>query len=158
MTAGKYGHEEQIDMSVTATSSATNATNNAGITARVANKTISQDDFLKLLVAQLSTQDPLNPTSETEFTGQLAQFSALEQSKSMGAELVSLREQQEFLQANNLIGRTVALETEDGAEVTGVVSGLMMVAGKPQLVVNGEMHALSEVLAVEQQPTTSQTP
>ena len=145
-------------MSISATNSATSATNSAGITARVANKTISQDDFLKLLVAQLSTQDPLNPMSETEFTGQLAQFSALEQTKAMGAELVGLREQQEFLQANNLIGRTVTLAAEDGTAVTGVVSGLLMEAGKPQLVVNGEMHALSEVLAVEQQPTTSPTP
>ena len=145
-------------MSVSPPNSATSATNIPGITARVANKTISQDDFLKLLVAQLSTQDPLNPTSETEFTGQLAQFSALEQSKSMGAELASMREQQEFLQANNLIGRTVALEADDGTAISGVVTGLIMEAGKPQLVVNGEKHALSEVLAVEQQPTTSQTP
>lgn len=145
-------------MSVTATSSATGIPTSADITARVANKTISQDDFLKLLVAQLSAQDPLNPTSETEFTGQLAQFSALEQTKAMGSEIVNLREQQEFLQANNLIGRTVVLQTEDGTEVTGAVTGLMMVAGKPQIVVNGEMHALSEVLAVAQEPTTSPTP
>lgn len=115
---------------------------------RVANKALSQDDFLKLLVAQLSTQDPLNPTSGTDFTAQLAQFSSLEQSKSMETQLVTMREQQEFLQANNLLGRAVVLQTEDGNAEVGVVDGLTMVAGKPQILVNGETHPLSDVLSV----------
>lgn len=59
---------------VTAAESATDTTRTTG------SKELGQGDFLKLLVTQLKHQDPLNPTNNTEFVAQLAQFSQLEQS------------------------------------------------------------------------------
>lgn len=58
---------------VTAAESATDTTRTTGP------KELGQEDFLKLLVTQLKQQDPLNPTNNTEFVAQLAQFSQLEQ-------------------------------------------------------------------------------
>jgi len=47
----------------------------------------SRDDFLRLLVAQMRFQDPLNPLEGSEFTAQLAQFSSLEQLQNIGSQL-----------------------------------------------------------------------
>jgi flagellar basal-body rod modification protein FlgD len=59
---------------ISAAESATDTTRTTG------SKELGQGDFLKLLVTQLKHQDPLNPTNNTEFVAQLAQFSQLEQS------------------------------------------------------------------------------
>jgi flagellar basal-body rod modification protein FlgD len=58
------------------------------------NKTLGQDAFMKLLVAQIQHQDPLNPQSNTEFVSQLAQFSSVEQQMGTNKllELVSVQQ------------------------------------------------------------------
>jgi len=64
-----------------ATISGVTAAETATDTARKSGpKELGQEDFLQLLVTQLKNQDPLNPTDNTEFVAQLAQFSQLEQS------------------------------------------------------------------------------
>ncbi len=71
---------------------------------------LGKDDFLKLLVAQIQYQDPLNPMSNTEFTAQLAQFSTLEQQKNMNEKLDSLISTQSImkqLEVSNIVGKSV---------------------------------------------------
>ena len=55
-----------------------------------AQQPLGKDDFLQLLVAQLSAQDPLNPMDSREFSAQLAQFSALEQMTNINSTLEEL--------------------------------------------------------------------
>ncbi len=57
-------------------------------------KTLGKNDFLKMLVAQLQAQDPLNPMDSTGFTAQLAQFSSLEQLQNINANLASMKNTQ----------------------------------------------------------------
>ncbi len=66
-----------MSSSIDAINKATTAA--TGTAANSKDAVMGKEDFLKLLVAQLQNQDPLNPDNPTEFTAQLAQFSSLEQ-------------------------------------------------------------------------------
>ena len=109
---------------------------------RIPTRTLNQDDFLELVVAQLTNQDPLNPMKDTEFIAQMAQFSALEQSKSMQKDMAQLN-------ANAVLGRVVELQDDNGELIRGPVSAIKIEAGTPKIIVNGQPYALSTLLSVE---------
>lgn len=128
------------------------------VQSRIPLKTLGQDDFLKLLVAQLSSQDPLNPQKDTEFIAQMAQFSALEQTKGMQTSLAALRTQQDFGQASALLGREVNLQVDKSTTVQGVVSAVNIEAGTPKIIVNDRAYDMSTLLSVSLvQPQPAQT-
>ena len=109
---------------------------------RIPTRTLGQDDFLQLVVAQLTNQDPLSPMKDTEFIAQMAQFSALEQSKSMQKDMAQLN-------ANAVLGRVVELQDVSGELIRGPVSAIKVEAGTPKIIVNGQPYALSTLLSVE---------
>ena len=93
---------------------------------------ISQQDFFKLLVTQLSFQDPLKPIDNEAFIAQIAQFTSLEQTRQMNDRLNSLLTIQSATQAIGLIGRTVGVATATGS-VVGTVTTLSFDSGTPFL-------------------------
>jgi flagellar basal-body rod modification protein FlgD len=109
---------------------------------------LDQDDFLKLLVTQLSSQDPMNPMKDTEFVAQMASFTSLEQTKALQAEIKLLREDQQLLRAAGLLGQTVTVQNPNTTTVRGVVSAVQVEEGTPKLVVNGLGYDISSVLDV----------
>jgi flagellar basal-body rod modification protein FlgD len=115
---------------------------------RIPIRTLGQDDFLKLLVTQLSSQDPLNPQKDTDFIAQMAQFSSLEQAKAMEASLTALRTQQDFVKANAVLGREVELQIGKDQTVRGVVSAVFIEAGTPKIVVNDQAYDMNSLLSV----------
>ncbi|MEY2410416.1 MAG: flagellar basal-body rod modification protein FlgD [Verrucomicrobiota bacterium] len=117
-------------------------------TSRLPTRTLGQDDFLKLIVAQLTSQDPLNPQKDTEFIAQMAQFSQLEQAKTMQSDIAALRIDQAFMQASAMLGRSVELRDAHGALTQGVVTSIQLDGGTPKIVVNGQPHYLDEVVAI----------
>ena len=99
--------------------------------------TLGKDDFLKLLVGQLKNQDPLNPTSDTDFIGQMAQFSQLEQTTNMASVNEQLVAQQRGARAVALLGKTVTFPDANGALTTGAVERVEWVDHEPSLAVGG---------------------
>lgn len=100
--------------------SAAGAATTSATTASTKN-VMGKDEFLKMLVAQLKHQDPMNPMDGTAFTAQLAQFSSLEQLQNINTQLTSFTQQQQSLgnaQAVNLIGKQV-LAKGDAVSVNG---------------------------------------
>jgi len=116
--------------------------------ARIPNKTLGQDEFLRLLIAQLSSQDPLNPQKDTEFISQMAQFSSLEQAKGMQSSLAALHSQQEFVQANAMLGREVNVQIDQDTFVKGLVSSVNIESGRPRIVIDNQSYDISSVLSV----------
>lgn len=112
---------------------------------RTAVERLGKEDFLNLLLTQLRYQNPLRPMEDTEFVAQLAQFTALEELKNVGAGL-------QFVLALSLAGRTVQARiptTRNGLttyeEVQGKVEGVRLLGTQPVLLVNGKEVYLDNV-------------
>ncbi|WP_134059343.1 flagellar hook assembly protein FlgD [Rheinheimera aquimaris] len=99
------------------------------------NSAISQEEFIKLFLAQLNYQDPLEPVDNSEFLAQLAQFSSLEQSRQMNDNIVGLLSMNSSNQALTLLGKSVQVTTQTGASFTGTVQAVSYSAGAPSLTV-----------------------
>jgi flagellar basal-body rod modification protein FlgD len=84
---------------------------------------VGKDEFLKMLIAQLQYQDPLNPMDGTDFTAQLAQFSSLEQLTDMNTNL-------EYLYTNQVISNRVSAVNLIGKEIT-TLGNTVQVEGAP---------------------------
>jgi flagellar basal-body rod modification protein FlgD len=81
--------------------------------AESATQEMDRDAFIKMFLAQMQNQDPLNPMDGTEFASQLAQFSSLEQLFNVNESLESLsttQDNQARYEALSLIGKEVLLE------------------------------------------------
>ncbi|HBQ77343.1 MULTISPECIES: flagellar hook capping FlgD N-terminal domain-containing protein [unclassified Exiguobacterium] len=94
------------------------------------NKAMDKDMFMKILIAQLSNQDPTAPMEDKDFIAQMAQFSSLEQMQAIGKTMDTMVLNQHataLLSYSNLIGKNVSYEAESkttdasGAEQTTTV-------------------------------------
>ncbi|MFT4691215.1 MAG: flagellar basal-body rod modification protein FlgD [Limisphaerales bacterium] len=119
----------------------------AATNARVPKQVLDQDDFLKLLVAQFTAQDPTNPQGDLSSIAQMAQFTSLEQTKAMQADIAALHSSQRIVTANSLIGREVTLLNPAGLPVSGTVSGALMSGGSPHIIVNETPYAVEDILS-----------
>jgi flagellar basal-body rod modification protein FlgD len=124
---------------LSATSSATTATNTPSSTSTTAasDANASQDRFLKLLVAQLNNQDPMNPMDNAQMTSQMAQINTVtgiqqvnETLKSMAAQFTSLQ----VLQGASMVGHNVLVESNTLTRNAGVASGALDLDGKADAV------------------------
>ena len=104
---------------------------------RSLNGQLGKDDFLKLFVAQLQHQDPMNPMNDSEFMGQMASFSTLEQVANLAAANEKIAASLAGSNAVGLIGRTVTYTGESDQIHTGKVEKVTTKDGKPFLTVAG---------------------
>lgn len=112
-------------------------------TAALVGKSLGQDDFLKLLMAQLGNQDPLQPVSNTEFVSQMAQFTALSQTSDMAGSLSRMESIGQMQSAAALLGREVTMA--DGS--SGVVREVQSHGGTHWLNLGDRLVTLDEVVS-----------
>ena len=109
----------------TTTTTATSAVTGTSQTAKTAaNNILGKDDFLKLMVAQMKNQDPMNPADDKDNIAQMAQFSSLEQITNLANATQELANRMSLTQNVGLLGHTVTYTGLDGTSVSGQVDGL----------------------------------
>jgi flagellar basal-body rod modification protein FlgD len=136
--------------SITSNDTTANSGQSASSDTVSGNSTLNQADFLQLLVAQIQYQDPMNPQSDTDMAAQLAQYSALQQSTASAGSLA-------MMQADSLVGSTVTVQVDSTSTASGVVSGVVMSNGSPQITVGGTNYALSQINSVTPPAANSST-
>ncbi len=94
-----------------------------GATTRADPGPVNQDMFLKLLVAQLKFQNPMEPVDSSQFMAQTAQFTMVEKLQALAAQTDALVAGEASQRAAGLLGHQVAYLDDQGAEQTGVVTG-----------------------------------
>lgn len=97
--------------------------------ASAATQILGKDDFLKLFVTQMQHQDPMNPTGDKEFMGQMAQFSSLEQLTNVAKALDEMNFASQTAHAVALLGKTLTWERKDGTLGSGVAGSVSFTDG-----------------------------
>ena len=94
---------------------------------------LDQDTFLKLLVAQMKYQDPMNPTDSSQFMAQTAQLTEVQTLQSLASTTSDVLSAQQLLGASALVGKTVTYTGPDGSAVAGVVTSAHFGGSTPTL-------------------------
>ncbi len=107
---------------------------------------LGKDAFLTLLTTQMKYQDPMNPSQDTEFIGQLAQFSALEEMQNVSSALSTQT-------AHSLVGKNVIMAVgsssgETSAYKAGIVEYTEVKANKVYLSIEGELYNADDLYSV----------
>lgn len=127
-----------------------NAVNNFNKTNTVNGRTASQqlgkDDFLKLLITQLTNQDPTSPMEDTQFISQMAQFSSLEQMTNMNESFNKMASIINSSQAAATLGKSVEIDIGDST-AKGMVEATSFGAN-PQVMVNGMYYDMAKIKAI----------
>jgi flagellar basal-body rod modification protein FlgD len=104
---------------------------------------LSFDSLLKIILTQLTYQDPLKPMDNFEFVSQLAQFSQIQLGQTTNDKLATLVTAQGTAQAASLLGRTVDIPS-GSTVISGKVTAISFANGDPQLTITtGDQQTIS---------------
>lgn len=130
---------------VDGTTSSSSTNSSSGTTGKKINNDLGKDAFLKLLVTQMQYQDPLNPSSNTEYVSQLATFSQLEQLQNLSTTTTSS-------QAYSLVGKNVTIKNETDTGKTQYISGKVDYIYKSgstvKMSVDGKLYSIDDLESV----------
>ncbi|WP_051205962.1 flagellar hook capping FlgD N-terminal domain-containing protein [Butyrivibrio sp. FC2001] len=109
--------------------------------AAAANQGYDKNAFMNILCAQMKYQDPLEPTSNTEYINQYATFTQVEQLSNMAEAFTMSR-------ASDLVGKTVIVTDENGTQVQGKVDYVTYKSGEAYLNIDGKDYKMEDVSSV----------
>lgn len=132
----------KIDSSVSSDKVAAKNTNT-----NIGKSKLGYDEFLKLLTAEMQYQDPLEPTSNTDYVAQMATFSQLEATLSMKESLGKSSDNTIKSMANQLVGQEVVVEDDESKTgyADGIVDYVMYEDGEIYISVNDKLYSIDKL-------------
>ena len=115
---------------------------------------VKVDDFLQLMIAQMTNQDFMNPADDTQYITQMAQFATME----------AMKELSYYSQTNyvaGLVGKSVTVASlglgGQMASETGVVTSVNLSGDEYTVTVNGKPYKMNQIMSVSTESSTNQT-
>ncbi|MDO5383014.1 MAG: flagellar hook capping FlgD N-terminal domain-containing protein [Eubacteriales bacterium] len=140
--AGTVGAWSQVqsDGTLSQTSNTSSATKSSTKADKTTSSTIDMQDFLNLLVAEMQNQDPLEPTDNSQYMGQLATFSQVEATSEMNSNVLEQK-------ATSLVGKIVIMKTTLSSDgyVGGVVDSWQKMDDTIYLKVNDVLYDIADL-------------
>lgn len=109
-------------------------------------------NFMRLMIEQLKSQDPMNPLQSNEFTQQLAALNSLQQLVALNASLAGMASNSGLTNATALIGKYVEGFDINNEAVVGIVDRVEVIEGRAMLLVGEKLLEVGQVLGVDDQP------
>jgi flagellar basal-body rod modification protein FlgD len=107
------------------------------------------DQFMQILLAQLTHQNPLEPMDNAEMTTQFSQLNSLQELRQINTSMEKIATSNQVMYLASLIGKSVRVNRTDGRVLEGVVEEVFTEKDNPQLLVGTEKVSLEDVIEVK---------
>lgn len=125
------------------------STNSVTNQARTSSNALDSSQFMEILMAQLTHQNPLEPMNNAEMMSQFSQLNSLQELRDIHTAMDKLSASNQVMYMASLIGKTVKVNRPDGNILEGVVSEVITEKDNPQLLIENEKIPLSDVIDVK---------
>lgn len=139
-----------MDVTPIRTLSAQNSTDTP-VQSGTGNYNFGSAQFMQMLMAQLTHQNPLEPMSDSEMLSQFAQLNSLEELKSIKNTMEQLVTANQSNYAAGLIGKTIKVSRPDGSSIEGKVTGFAIEHGQTVIQMGKEAVPLDEIVEVREE-------
>ncbi len=137
-------------MQVTNVSDASQVTSKySAKTSQASTNKMDSDQFMQILMTQLTHQNPLEPMDNAEMMSQFSQLNSLQELREIHNGMDKLSASNQVLYLSSLIGKTVKVNRPDGKVIEGVVEEVITEKNNPQLRIGTEEVSLEDVIEVK---------
>jgi flagellar basal-body rod modification protein FlgD len=128
-----------------------------GANPKSGNQVLEADAFMKLLTTQMTSQDPMNPMKDTEFISQMANFTSLEQMRTLAKSFDAFTSSQSLATAASYIDKNVTVLDAATGSITGRVESVMLRESRPFIQIGGKEYDAKLISAIGTQPAPTET-
>ena len=110
---------------------------------------LESSQFMQILLAQMTHQNPMEPMNNAEMLSQFSQLNSLQELRGIRTSMEAVSTSNQVAYLTSLIGKTVKAQRADGKVIEGLVDGVITDAENPQIRIGEETMDLVDVLEVK---------